>query len=294
MSRFRNWTFTDFSLSKDYKDCLKTISYLIYGLETCPTTGNLHHQGYFELKDPITLQAIKKALKNTTIHLEPARGTPDQNKQYCSKEKLIEEWGVPKNPHKKKDFELIKEGIDKGLSNRELRDIATNFQSINSLNKLRYLSIPPRTEKPLVEWFWGPTGAGKSVEARKIFKGKENPIYDKIRYSKGFVNGYTGRQNCLWDDFRASIPFEELLTMLDEHDNIINVKGDFCEFSPSHIIITAPHHPRDYYKETNEDIEQLLRRITNIKYFPKRQHNNTAQTGSGSTKLTPPCEFVID
>lgn len=85
--KFRNWTFTDFSLSTDYVECLSpNITYLIYGKETCPTTGRKHHQGYFELKTQMSLNAIKKKLKNDTIHLEVARGTAEQNIKYCEKE----------------------------------------------------------------------------------------------------------------------------------------------------------------------------------------------------------------
>lgn len=46
--------------------------------------GTPHIQGYFEVKNPISFNSIKKI--NERIHLEKAKGNQKQNIEYCSKE----------------------------------------------------------------------------------------------------------------------------------------------------------------------------------------------------------------
>lgn len=59
--------------------------YCIYGRETAPTTGTRHLQGFVNLKQRTTLRNIKLILGNTA-HIEAAKGTDQQNKEYCSKD----------------------------------------------------------------------------------------------------------------------------------------------------------------------------------------------------------------
>lgn len=278
--RFRNWCFTDFSLSKDYVECLSpNITFLIYGKEKCPTTKKEHHQGYLELKEAMTLSAIKKKLKNDTIHLEVAKGSAEQNIKYCEKDGEVFVWGTPKQQGKRTDLEVARELIDEGKKNHEIARQVSSFQAVNSIQKLRLMLIPPRTEKPYVQWFWGDTGTGKTETAVKIFEKN----YDKISYKNGFIIGYYGNKNCLWDEFRSQIPLCDLLIMLDKYECIINVKNTECYFSPSHIIITSCFHPRQCYKNCGENIEQLLRRIDEIKHFTKNSTEESSTEVAGNS-----------
>lgn len=287
MSKFRNWVFTDFSLATNYKECLKNITYIIYGKEICPTTKNLHHQGYFEMNTQMSMKAIKKKLKNTEIHLEVARGNYEENKKYCGKELIIEEWGTPKNQGKRTDLEIVREGIKKGKSNNEIYEEVRSIQSIKYIDTARQLSIPPRKEKPTVYWFYGETGTGKTKEAYEIFENK----CDSINYENGFITGYYGNNNCLWDDFRGEIPLYKLLKMLDRYPCIINVKGGSCNFNSKVIIITSCKHPIECYKNCDENIQQLIRRIDKIKNFTQKSPGNTKQAITIEAKNE---EFIID
>jgi len=58
--------------------------YAIAGVETCPTTGKKHLQGYFFLKKPATYGRARNYLKK--VHIEPAKKCPASNFLYCSKE----------------------------------------------------------------------------------------------------------------------------------------------------------------------------------------------------------------
>lgn len=284
MSGFRNWSFTDFSLSKDYKDYLK-VSYLIYGLETCPETGRKHHQGYFELKTQMTMSSIKKHLKNTTIHLEVSKGSADKNKLYCSKESVIEEFGTPKKQGKRTDLNIMIEGVKDGLPDDEILPTLTSVQSVKCLDTIRYKMIPSRKKKPNVQWFVGDTGVGKTHTAVEIFEDD----YDIIDYENGFITGYTGKKNVLWDEFRGNIPLKNLLKMLDKYKCVINVKGTTCNFSPENIIITSCKNPSEVYQKCGENINQLIRRIDSVRVFEK-----TTQKSGGNTGPPTSDEFGIN
>lgn len=68
-------------------------NYYIYGEEVAPTTGTQHLQGYFRSAKRI----YKNTLTNSTIkwHVEVARGSEDENINYCKKEGKYVEFGEP-------------------------------------------------------------------------------------------------------------------------------------------------------------------------------------------------------
>ncbi len=58
--------------------------YLVFQLEMGEQMTQ-HYQGYFYLNTPRTLLGVKRLLRPYQPHLEIARGTPAQNKEYCTK-----------------------------------------------------------------------------------------------------------------------------------------------------------------------------------------------------------------
>lgn len=77
--------------------------YAIVGKEVAPTTGTLHLQGYIRLSPSFLLAANGTILKwkslfpvLKTAHLEPAYGSDEDSKKYCSKEgHVVFEYGTP-------------------------------------------------------------------------------------------------------------------------------------------------------------------------------------------------------
>lgn len=64
-------------------------SYQVWQYERAPTTGQIHIQGYVYFANPRYLQAVKTLIYDwcgIQAHLEVAMGTPEQNKEYCSKD----------------------------------------------------------------------------------------------------------------------------------------------------------------------------------------------------------------
>jgi hypothetical protein len=62
--------------------------YIIVGLETAPTTGMQHLQGYFEVTSRIRISTAKKLISEK-IHIEIANGSREENQGDCSKESNI-------------------------------------------------------------------------------------------------------------------------------------------------------------------------------------------------------------
>lgn len=89
MSRARHWCFTVNNPTAEDGEFLEKahkegkISYLVAGQEI-GTEGTPHIQGYVVLAKKLSLAGVKKLLPRA--HLEQARGTPQENYNYCSKQ----------------------------------------------------------------------------------------------------------------------------------------------------------------------------------------------------------------
>lgn len=68
---------------------LDNLRYMCYQLEIAPTTGQRHVQGYLHFKNKRSMSSVRGyfAKGNCNFpHLDASRGTPMQNRNYCSKE----------------------------------------------------------------------------------------------------------------------------------------------------------------------------------------------------------------
>jgi hypothetical protein len=61
--------------------------------------------------------------------------------------------------------------------------------------------------------------------------------------------------------------FTDLLDLLDSYEYTCEIKGGFWQLNSKNIVITSNRHPKDIYKLSDEDINQLIRRIDVIYDF---------------------------
>lgn len=176
----------------------ETMRYLIYGRETCPSTGREHWQGYCQLRVKKTVFWVKTHIEGLQrAHIEAARGGYDANKAYCSKEGRWEEFGEPvkaNGPRERTDLTTILRQIEEGRSVEELMPeypdaiarylrffqvAETQYMRRNGKEKLKSkilaLTLYPWQDAVVqlslgvpdarrVHWRWDPTGAtGKST-----------------------------------------------------------------------------------------------------------------------------------
>lgn len=70
------------------------VRYIVVGEEICPTTGKLHYQGYVEFTRSVRMNAVKKYFSDNTMHLEKRKGSREQARCYCMKDKKYTEVGT--------------------------------------------------------------------------------------------------------------------------------------------------------------------------------------------------------
>jgi len=267
----KNWCVTINNYTDDVLGAFKIFvtdqcNYGICQLEIAPTTLTPHIQAYVQLKEKKRLTFIKGFFP--TAHLEKARGTAEQNVEYCSKEGGTGLWshGNYISEGKCRGLEdaiaLIKQGGTLSTVANDLSD--TWVKHHRGLIELAGRISLRRDFVPEVFWFYGATGTGKSREAAS----QAPEAFYKMGGNKWW-DGYDNHEAVIIDDYRRDLcTFSELLRMLDRYPYRLEVKGGSCEFAARRIYITTPKSPEDTWEgRSDEDIAQLTRRITKITHF---------------------------
>jgi len=277
------FTLNNYVLPDDYdfirefaeKECV----YLVYQHE-CGENGTPHFQGYFRFKSRRSFRSIRGLLtRNGTcrFHLEPRRGTIEQAITYCTdagKRDLdtnggIVEYGIrPTGQGTRTDIRNCVNAVKSGKSVRECFDSFPDVmvKYARGIAAARIAFEDQRDFKTYVKWYYGTTGTGKSRLARD--ETRDVNTYWKAGASKWW-DGYDGQETVIVDDYRCDLcPFHILLRLFDRYPLQVEGKGTMHQFRSKTIIITAPNRPEVMWRgRNNEDMQQLLRRIEEIKLF---------------------------
>jgi len=264
MTQIRNFVFTLNNPSIEDYDALFSIDYkyLIFGEETA-SSGTYHLQGYCELTKRITFAKIKKSLHR--FWFAARAGTQEQAIAYCKKEGRFHEFGERKQQGKRGDLVAIRDHIAEGNNIRDLitddGEITVNANTLRTAEKLFKYFEPPRDYKPIVLWFYGTTGCGKTRTARRLLP---DAYYTRCTTGKWW-NGYDGHQDVIIDDIREDIvPFWRILGLIDRYPDQVEDKYGIRQFRGKRIIITSPDTPRAMYPYTVDNLDQLDRRIDHV------------------------------
>lgn len=288
MSRARNWVWTLNNYTNDELTHLAVplvadrVRYRCFQPER-GENGTPHLQGFISFPSPCSLGAARLRLGLDRAHLEIARGSPAQCRAYCSKEDtrdgaalapngelfaFVEHGELPPAQGERTDWEHIRDDLKEGKS---LEDLAETHPGhlIRYPNGMRTMQSVLRGKRksddpPIVRWFYGPTGSGKSRAAHDAHP----DAYVKMPGNKWW-DGYDQQDAVIIDDYRCDLcPFSHLLQLLDRYPYRVEMKGTSMQFCSKNIIITTPKSPQETWaSRTNEDLAQLLRRITEIRYF---------------------------
>lgn len=262
----KNWCFTNYELDIDYSSWLGVgATYVCWGVEECPETGRIHHQGYVEFNKNVSLgktdrSFLKKLCRS--IHWEKRKGTAEQAIKYCEKDGKFTEIGErpDKQQGRRSDLEEVKDMVKQGLPMKKIVEECSSYQGIRMAEKLKEYIEVKRNWPVEVIWYYGPTGCGKTKRAMEE-AGDDCWISGKdLRWWQG----YDGNEHVVIDDFRGDFcKFHELLRILDRYPYTVEVKGGSRQLLAKKIWITCPIRPEDVYKN-QEDVNQLLRRITRV------------------------------
>lgn len=260
----RNYCFTSFVPEEtlNLRNSVLT-KYICWGIETCPSSGRSHDQGYIELIEPVRITKLKALAP--TVHFEKRIGTQKEAIKYCMKDGKFQEFGEKSIQGKRTDLEDLKKNLDE---NKDMKTISEeNFSCFmkyqKGISQYKLLHCNQRNWETNLEIHVGEPGSGKSHQAFTRFPNAYwmmRPTGDKI-----WFDGYTGQDTIVLDDFYGWLPWDLLLRLADKYPLKLETKGGTVECVIKNLIITSNKPPTQWYKsliKNKEDFLPLARRIT--------------------------------
>lgn len=193
--------------------------------------GTYHTHLYVAFQNAKEFTSIQRRFYGA--HIEIARGTHQENRDYIRKEgkwaedakhetnlpdTFKESGELPEEPQKRqKDSEAILDMLANGATNAEiLRAFPTSMSRLQHIDAARQTLLEEeyrRTFRDLqVCYIWGKTGVGKTRGVMEQY-GYEN-VYRVTNYQHPF-DSYAGQDVILFDEFRSSLPISDMLKYLD-------------------------------------------------------------------------------
>lgn len=253
-------------------------TYYCYGLEV-GKQGTPHIQGYVYFKNKVLFSTLKDMLPHA--HIERARGNPEENKVYCSKEGIFTEIGKIPKQGKRTDMEVIRDMIQQRCSLSEIADTfpASYIRYYKGIQAMYDLTYTARSSPPQVIYIWGDTGVGKTRYAFDTY----NSVYMKDHTQ--WWNGYTQQSCIVIDDFDGNWPFRDLLRLLDRYPYQGQTKGGYIHIDSPVVILTADRPIEEVFQfKTDKELNQFKRRFSSIRYIDGIQEEKKDSTQTNVQK----------
>jgi hypothetical protein len=284
--RFRNYCLTSFKVenyvlwqSLDTKGSDK-IQYLIYQMEETKE-GKRHIQGYVEFKMPISMKRIKEIFSDSTLHIEPRRGTAQEASDYCTKVESrvmdpVKRGEISRQGTRtdiKKMYELLKEGktpmeiceIMPGAYMKYYKAVDRVYNNLQSQQEGKFKEVE-------VNVLYGDAGAGKTRFVYDKY-GHEN-VYRLCQGNAGNVwfDGYTQQKILLIDDYYGWLKYSTFLQLIDNYKIRLSVKGGTTYSNWNKIYITSNEDPKNWYKKLglSPAMERRFKTITKMTVSKKK------------------------
>nr|QKI29034.1 Rep [Lactuca sativa CRESS virus] len=239
----KHWCFTlNNYTDEQYEEIINLdVSYLVVGKEV-GEQGTPHLQGFLTLHKK---GRVLKMLKKSKPHWEVARGTPAQNRTYCTKENDYYEKGdLPAAQNErggdaeKKRWDDARKAAEEGKFDEIPSDIY--IRQYNNLHRIHQDAMPPPQSRDTLANFWiyGATGTGKSRSVREYY---------------GEANIYPKALNKWWDGYKNQLVVlieevsprdkdwlgEKLKVWADHYPFVAEHKGRSVMIRPAIIVITS-------------------------------------------------------
>lgn len=246
--------------------------YMIYAEETAPTTGTLHLQGYVVLSSPCRLSKMKKILPPGT-HIEAAKGTTEQNIEYCSKEGWPVEYGTRPKTRAQIGEDNAARYADAIQAAKEGRmddippDLRTKHYNTYKNIAKDYMPKPDSLAQTCGLWIYGPTGTGKTHAVVTAFPDRYMKPLNK------WWDGYQGEDVVHLDEIAPShaqwiAPY--LKKWADKWPFDAESKGSAAQLRPEKIIVTS-NYSIDQMVFAEEDLDAIKRRYTQVFKYTREQ-----------------------
>lgn len=234
-TRSRGWAFTvneteGLPVRGVYRQLAKVhgeVTWMVYQTERGEQTQHLHVQGAVWFKNAVNMAAAKKRLAGTvaemnSMHLEPARGTAEQNRNYCTKpggHDMVEVGSMPQQG-RRKDLEdvaaAIKEGGIKQAVDQYPEAYIKYHAGMKALDTHYVAAKAPQSRKVTVYVLYqeGTGGAGKSYAAEH-WDTPENTWVAGDALPR--LNGYSGERTVVINEMDGKrIKYGEFKRFVDE------------------------------------------------------------------------------
>lgn len=241
----KHWAFTGWDLDEPAPEArlFGMYSYMVYGVEQCPSTQRKHWQGYVVLTGKHRMASLKKKTSTREWHWTIARNNPDVNRKYCIKDGDFREFGtIPLTVHQARDAKV--EEIRDLARSGKIEEIGDKYPSeylryIGNLERIskRNMVIAPDADDVTGIWIQGSTGCGKTRYVKDNFP----DAYDKL--PNKWWDGYQGDDHVLIDDLGPSheVLGYHLKRWLDRYSFPAETKGGMTNIRPKKVIITTQY-----------------------------------------------------
>lgn len=221
--------------------------------------STFHTHVYLVCSSPLRFKSLKK--KFPQAHLEIARGTSEENRNYVFKigdkwstdqknetkiDNTQEEWGEIPNEHQgaRNDLYELYNQIKDGKSTYEI--LEDNADAIKHLDKIERVRQTIREEqfkdvfrKLQTTYIYGTTGSGKTRTVMEKY-GYEN-VFRITDYQHPFDN-YKGQDVIIFEEYRSNLKISDMLNYLDGYP--VELPCRYCNkvacFSKVYIISNIP------------------------------------------------------
>lgn len=227
-----------------------------------------HYQGAIWFSNPRALAGVVKALGGNGIHVEPAKASPEKNRDYCSKSesKVAGPWELGAMPKQGKRADLVKvaDSIRKrGYEETYLRYPQVTMKYPTGLKEYEFITrkkarLNKGYVKPRIWVLWGAPDSGKSRWAAE----SSDSVYFKEPIADKWWQGYHGQDRIVLDDFYGQIPYHDILRLIDGYAQTRHreIKGGFTILSNTEWVFTSNSDPRQWYANV-PDREALWNRL---------------------------------
>lgn len=273
MARVLNYCFTTNNYTEQLFNEIKAVEckYMCVGKEV-GESGTPHLQGVICFKTVKSLKQVSELIPHS--HIEAIKGSVAQNIVYCSKGGDVIEIGERPMSQKRKGevekerWELALSAFKAGNFDQVPADIGIRYGKglEHWANKSTKRVLSDTDEKH--EWYYGPSGTGKSRKARE-----ENPgAY--LKMANKWWDGYNDEDVVILEDLdiKHEVLVHHLKIWGDRYPFPAEVKGTKIDIRPKKIIVTSNYHPKEIWTSSS-DLEPILRRYKPLHFntlFKKR------------------------
>ena len=245
---------------------LEHIKYAMFQREKGEEKETIHFQIFLIFSICKRFSTIKNYFP--TAHIEPAKGTNVQCRDYCSKtETRVSgpyEIGNFAEERSRTDIKGFYELIDSGASDLQIRELYPSlflkeFNKLAKLRSMRKIDLFSMQERDIeVIYIYGQSGSGKTSYVNDLVRGTK--CFHVSLYDNSAFSGYSGEDVIIMDEFKGEFKLQYLNMLLDGSSFVklrgLNFAGHACF---TKVYIMSNFYYKDLYKyEQNENEGQFF------------------------------------